>query len=202
MYDFTLLAAMDLTNTLINDPSPVYPVPFKSRTVHVLPMNNVLQYEVDAVKIYSNERKMLLNPLKTKTMIFNTLLKYNVSPQILTEPGEYLDVVEEYKILGYLMRSDLKTISNTKYICQKVYKGMWIIRRDVSKLAGISSSKNNTYHFLTVLSWLRFPVLNKEELPFWPSSVRTPCPITSIKSGSVPLRSPKKDQGPVRPGRC
>ena len=127
--DFTLLAAMDLKNSLKNDPSPVYPAPFRSRTGHVLPMNNALQFEVDAVKIYSNERKLLLNPLKTKTMIFNTLLKYDVSPQISTEPGEYLDVVEEYKILGYLMRSDLKTISNTEYICQKVYKRMWIIRR-------------------------------------------------------------------------
>ena len=120
---------MDHKNSLKNDPFPVYPAPFRSRTGHVLPMNNALQFEVDAVKIYSNERKLLLNPLKTKTMIFNTLLKYDVSPQILTEPGEYLDVVEEYKILGYLMRSDLKTISNTEYICQKVYKRMWIIRR-------------------------------------------------------------------------
>ena len=105
--DFTILAAMDLKNVLKINPVPVYPVPFRSRTGHILPMNNTLQAEVDSVKMYSNERKMLLNPLKTKTMIFNTLLKYDVFPQISTEPGEYLDVVEEHKILGYVIRLDL-----------------------------------------------------------------------------------------------
>ena len=62
-------------------------------------------------------------------MIFNTRVKYDVMPQISTEPGKYLDVVEEHKILGCIIRSDLKTISNTEYICQKAYKRMWVIRR-------------------------------------------------------------------------
>ena len=38
-------------------------------------------------------------------MIFNTRVKYNVLPQISTEAGKYLDVVEEYKILGYIIWS-------------------------------------------------------------------------------------------------
>ena len=127
--DFTILAAIDFKNVLANDPAPVRPVPFRSRTGHILPENNSLQHEVDLVKTYSQERKMLLNPLKTKTMVFNTLLKYDVLPQISTQAGEYLDVVEEHKILGFVLRSDLKTISNTEYICQKAYKRMWLIRR-------------------------------------------------------------------------
>jgi hypothetical protein len=81
------------------------------------------------LKSYSENRKLLLNPLKTKTMIFNTLLKYDVLPQIQTETGEYLDVVEEHKILGYILRSDLKTISNTEFICKKAFRQMWLIRR-------------------------------------------------------------------------
>ena len=127
--DFTILAAMDLKKVLENDPDPVYPVPFRGRTGHILPHDNTLQYEVSEVKSYSQKRKMLLNPLKTKTMIFNTLLKYDALPQISTEVGEYLDVVEEHKILGYILRSDLKTISNTEYICKKAYRRMWVIRR-------------------------------------------------------------------------
>jgi hypothetical protein len=127
--DLTILAAMDLKKILVNNPSPTHPVPFRSRTEHILPSDNPLQYEVDQVKTYSQKRKMLLNPLKTKTMIFNTRVKYDVMPQISTEPGKYLDVVEEHKILGYIIRSDLKTISNTEYICQKAYKRMWVIRR-------------------------------------------------------------------------
>ena len=72
---------------------------------------------------------MVLNPLKTKTMIFNTLKNYDVLPLISTESGRILDVVEEHKILGHMIRSDLKTISNTEYICKRVFKRMWIVRR-------------------------------------------------------------------------
>ena len=37
--------------------------------------------------------------------------------------------MEEQKILGYMMRFDMKTISNTEYICKKAYQRMWLIRR-------------------------------------------------------------------------
>ena len=65
---------------------------------------------------------MVLNPIKTKTMIFNTLKNYDVLPLISTEIGQILDVVEEHKILGHMIRSDL---SNTEYICKRVFKRMF-----------------------------------------------------------------------------
>ena len=80
--DFTVLKAMNLKNVLVNHPAPTRPVPYRSRTGHMLPHGNSLQYEVDQIISYSQKRKMLLNPLKTKTMVFNTLLKYDVLPQI------------------------------------------------------------------------------------------------------------------------
>ena len=72
---------------------------------------------------------MLLNPLKTKAMLFNPHRIYDFIPTLTTGGGEYMDVVEEQKILGFILRSDMKTISNTEYICKRVYKRMWIIRR-------------------------------------------------------------------------
>ena len=62
-------------------------------------------------------------------MIFNTFLKCDVLPQISTDEGQYLDVVEEHTILEYVLRSDLKTMSNTEFICKKAYRRMWVIRR-------------------------------------------------------------------------
>ena len=50
-------------------------------------------------------------------------------PLISTEKEKSLEVVEEHKILGHMIRSDLKTISNTEYICKRVFKRMWIVRR-------------------------------------------------------------------------
>ena len=98
--------------------------------LQILPQQyNTLQGEVDSIVQYSTERKMLLNPIKTKAMIFNPLVKYDMVPQISIKEGEYIDVVEEHKILGQIIRSDLKTITNTESTCKKAFKRMWIIRR-------------------------------------------------------------------------
>ena len=72
---------------------------------------------------------MQLSQHKTKTMIFYPLRKYDVLPKIYITQGELTDVVEEQKILGNIVRSDLKTISNTEYICSRAYRRMWILRR-------------------------------------------------------------------------
>ena len=62
-------------------------------------------------------------------MTYNPLRKYDILSQISPEEGSNTDVVEEQKILGYMMRFDMKTISNTEYICKKAYQRMWLIRR-------------------------------------------------------------------------
>ena len=72
---------------------------------------------------------MLLNPIKTKAMLFNTLRNYDCIPQISIKSGENIEVVEQHKILGQIVRSDMRTISNTEAICKKGYKRMWILRR-------------------------------------------------------------------------
>ena len=64
-----------------------------------------------------------------KTENFNPLRKYDVLPQISIKQGEWTEVVEEQKILGNIVRSDLKTISNTEYICARAYRRMWVLRR-------------------------------------------------------------------------
>ena len=72
---------------------------------------------------------MLLNQIKTKTMIFNPLRNYDFSPEIMIKHGENIEVVEQHKILGQIKRSDLKTITNRESICKKAFKRMWILRR-------------------------------------------------------------------------
>ena len=43
--------------------------------------------------------------------------------------GESLEVVEKYKLLGVVIRSDLKWNDNTDLICRKGYQRLWILRR-------------------------------------------------------------------------
>lgn len=128
--DFTVLACIDLKNTLVVNREPVRPVQFHERTEHLLPRkDNSLQDEIDNIVGLSHQRNMQLSQPKKKTMLDNPLRKYDFLPQISIEQGEWTEVVEEQKILGNIVRSDLKTISNTEYICARAYRRMWVLRR-------------------------------------------------------------------------
>ena len=128
--DFTLLSSIDLKRCLVSDPAPVRPVPWRGRTEHILPReDNILQDEVDSVVQLSKDRNMTISKTKTKAILFNPLRKYDFLPQLSIENGSYVEVVEEQKILGHMIRSDMKTISNTELICKKAYRRMWILRR-------------------------------------------------------------------------
>ena len=128
--DFTVLAAIDLKKTLVPNMHPIRPVPFRGRTEHSLPIReNMLQSEIDKIVLLCRDRNMLLSNIKTKAMIFNPLRIYDITPEISISPGTYTEVVEEQKILGTIIRSDMRTISNTEYICKRAYTRMWILRR-------------------------------------------------------------------------
>ena len=106
------------------------PVPYRGRTGHILPRAaNILQDEIESVVTLSKQRKMLLNPIKTKAMLLNPHRIYDFSPRLTAGDGQEIEVVEEHKILGNIIRSDMKTISNTEYICKRAYKIMWLLRR-------------------------------------------------------------------------
>ena len=65
---------------------------------------------------------MKINTDKTKVMIFNPSRIYDGTPKLTLSDmgggGEYLEVVEKFKLLGVIIRSDLKWRDNTNYICQ------------------------------------------------------------------------------------
>ena len=133
MDDFTVLSSVDLKQHLEIDPASLQPVPWRGRHHQALPVqHNTLKSEIDSIVKYNEDRKMLLNPIKTKVMIFNTLRNYDCKPEISIESGENIVVVEQHKILGQIVRSDLKTITNTEAICKKGFKRMWILRRLIS----------------------------------------------------------------------
>ena len=128
--DFTVLPSVDLKQNLVPELDPVQPVPWRGRHHQILPdENNPLKYEIYSIVKYSEEHKMLLNPIKTKAMVFNTLRNYDCIPQISIKSGENIEIVEHHKILGKIVRSDMRTISNTEAICKKGYNKMWILRR-------------------------------------------------------------------------
>ena len=71
---------------------------------------------------------MEINQLKTKTVIFNYTKNYQFCTRLKLN-GEILETVDETKLLGTVITSDLKWDKNTSHICKKAYARMEIIRK-------------------------------------------------------------------------
>ena len=61
-------------------------------------------------------------------MLFNTGRTNDFSPEIKIEQA-VLEVVEEMKLLGVIITSDLKWHKNTENIPKKAYSRFWLIKR-------------------------------------------------------------------------
>jgi hypothetical protein len=130
--DLSVMAALHLPTSLVPDTRPDIqrPVPYRGRHGLRLPDElNELQYELDCMNLYAENHLMSINHIKTKVLLFSRHKKYDFLPEMHLTPNTHIEVVEEMKIVGFVLRSDLKTISNTNYIIGKAYKRMWIIRR-------------------------------------------------------------------------
>ena len=140
--DMTQAEAINLRDCLISnpDPNPLQPLAYHDRTQHVLPADKCqLQDQLDQLVDYCHINQMRINESKSKAMIFNTGRKHDCMPR-LTLPdmgGEYLEVVEQFKLLGVVLRSDMKWYDNSDYICQKGYSRLWMLRR----LKGLGASE-------------------------------------------------------------
>ena len=72
---------------------------------------------------------MSVNQKKTKFLLFSKMKTFDFTPEMQLVKNENIEVVEEMKIVGFMLRSDLKTISNTIYIISEAYFRMWTLRR-------------------------------------------------------------------------
>jgi hypothetical protein len=121
--DLTMAEAIKLKEKLISVPESERPLPdtYHARTGHVLPEENseVLK-QLKETESYATENKMKVNYKKTKVMLFNNCKKWDFMPNMEME-GHQLELAEEMKVLGVVLRSDMKWSSNTKYIVDKAY---------------------------------------------------------------------------------
>ena len=71
---------------------------------------------------------MKINYKKTKLILFNPCKKFDFIPDISLS-GQQIEVVEEIRLLGLIIRSDGKWSSNTRNMIIKANKRLWILRR-------------------------------------------------------------------------
>ena len=164
--DLTLTVPISLKENLIQDTraTTARPVPYHGRTGHRLPKeNNPMQIQLDNLSEYCRQAKMSINKQKTKCMLFNKARKYDFIPELCLSEEAQLEVVQEMKLVGYQIRSDLSTKSNTKYIVGRAWKRMWIIRRLVALGASVPD----------LLSVLRCQVLSVLQfaVPAWTTMI-------------------------------
>ena len=130
--DMSIAQAVNLPDCLIPNPNPDPPRPFEhhNQTNHILPNENYgMQEQLENLVEYCNINEMRINDSKSKVMIFNTRRIYDERPRLALDGGDHLEVVETCKLLGVILRSDLKWWDNTDYICKKGYARLWMLRR-------------------------------------------------------------------------
>ena len=129
--DLSLAVSVNLKDNLVqnSDTNIPRPLSYHERTGEILPQDrNILQQEFDRLQLLSRDQGMIINQDKTKVMLFNPGKKHDFLPQIQTQDGSTLEVVEEAKLLGILVRSDMSWKSNTKLLCRKGYSRLWMLR--------------------------------------------------------------------------
>ena len=61
---------------------------------------------------------------------FNFSRNYDFPPELVVNGfNDQLQVINEAKLLGIMIASDLKWAQNTDYICRRAYRKMWSLRR-------------------------------------------------------------------------
>ena len=106
------------------------PFRYRERIGHFLTTeSSKLQTMLNELEVYTNEHQMKINRAKTKVIVFHNAISYDFHPTLTLENDTQLEVVEEIRLLGVLIRSDLSWKSNTSKMCQTAYTRLWMLRR-------------------------------------------------------------------------
>ena len=130
--DMTVAEAIDLKAKLTTNPDTdaPRPVPYNDRTGHVLQGD---QSEVQKLLLelnsYVENHQMKINDTKTKVILFNNSRKYDFSPNLAFEDDNILEVVEELRLLGVMITSNLSWQTHVDYMCKNAFRRLWMIRR-------------------------------------------------------------------------
>ena len=114
--DLTLAEAIPMKSQLNDVPVEARPQPdtYHARTGHELkPEHSRVFTNLKKTENYAIENKMKINYKKTKLILFNPGTSRDFMPKFVLDNGEELDLVEETRLLGVVLRSDLSWSSHT-----------------------------------------------------------------------------------------
>ena len=128
--DMTQCAAVNLKNLVLPDPNPTKDLPCSMKELGIYSLQTSTQFKLKLInsKLMQKRIKWSLMNQRPKVMLFNSAKKIDILPKIELTEGTSIEVVDEAKLLGLIIRSDLKWHSNTENIIRKSYTRMWILR--------------------------------------------------------------------------
>ena len=136
---------------------------YHDRTGHTLqPEDSKVYDQLVRTDSYARENGMKLNFKKTKLILFNPGSSRDFMPKF-TVSENFIEMVEEVKLLGVMVRSDLSWSSNTNYIVKRANSKLWILRR--LKKLGADEEDLKEIYIKQIRSILEFAV------PVWHSSL-------------------------------
>ena len=130
--DHSCAIKLDLKKALVNDPiMRQKPLKYRERTGHVLPSDqNALQDILNNLHTFTEKNLMRINVDKTKVMLFNTSRILDFQPEIMFPKSDnFLDVVEQTRLLGLQVTTDLMWSEHSKYIIKRANSKLWMLRR-------------------------------------------------------------------------
>ena len=129
--DLAEAEAVNLKKQLIpDDANRPFPLSYHERTGKVFPSSNsILQKNLHNVENFSAANNLKINEAKSKIIYFNTARKFDFPPEFSFSSGEYLEVLDSYKLVGVVISKDLRWEENTQAIYMKSMKRMWLLRR-------------------------------------------------------------------------
>ena len=94
-----------------------------------LPPKNIdSQNFLNDVEMWTENKKMKLNYQKSKVMVFNYTKNYQFGTRLYLE-NQLLETVQETKLLGTIISTDLTWWQNTNYLTQKGYQRLEILKK-------------------------------------------------------------------------
>ena len=144
--DLALAEAVNVKSQLTHIPVDVRPQPdaYRARTGHSLDVETSRIYEeLGKTQIYARDNGMKLNLSKTKLMLFNPCTSRDFMPEIALD-NIRIDLVEETKLLGVVLTSDLSWTANTQYIVERCNSKIWTLRR-LMKLGAVKDDLLEIY---------------------------------------------------------
>ena len=142
------------------------------------------QTHTNQIHDWTVQNKMKLNNAKTKLMIFNETLNYQFSTRVYIE-DTLLDIIEETKLLGTIITTDLSWEKNTQMLIKKAYSRMTILRKLYS------FNVPNSDLILIYITYIR--CLLEQSCVVWHSSLRQEDSTKLERVQKIALRIIMKD---------